>query len=90
MPLLRYKHNFAHIQLDTNIGGDSVSVRMKDGETRFLKWRGFLDVELANANNYTPVKLVVDEFSNSDAFAPDASLEISECILGCHVPGVGV
>ncbi len=86
---IRIRTNY---RLDTYCHGDktNIGVRLKNGQIRFYKWRGFT-LEMAQ-----PVKLVVDSFTLEEAWNPRSSgskmpqwseLEKGEFLLGSYRSG---
>lgn len=84
MLALRYRQNAVFRALYHDPKGQ-VPVLRKDGSSRYVSWRGFMDLEEARENpKFKPVKVLAVEYSVSPGFGDRwRKLGERECIQGC-------
>lgn len=86
MPLLKVRTNYRYDILGIPAPGDTIGVRLKNGEYRYYSWRGFLDVhEARQLNDAIPVKLDAVAYSINDLELGGSWISISntQAIQGC-------
>ena len=88
MPILRCRHNYGCYIL--GLSNEPAGVVMRNGETRYIRWLGFMDLEeakrLKDLGQARPVKLRVEAYSmNELIFGPWTYLKEGEFIQGALV-----
>lgn len=86
MPALCRRQNAANVELYPHTRGATVGVKLVSGEVRYVRWIGFIDIEVAKAiKNAKPVKLEVARYSNNaGGWASDwVNLKPGQYVQGC-------
>ena len=81
--LLRFRINYRNILLSEAGESESVPVKLKTGEYRYVRWRGFIGVEAAKQSQGTPVKLQMTAYAVNDLAFDWVELQPGEHIQGC-------
>ncbi len=88
MTALRARFNYAFREY-RHTRGDSIGVFLKNGETIYKRWLGFIDVEEARRMNRmgiaVPVRLSVEQYSNEALNFRWEDLRTGQFIQGCLV-----
>lgn len=86
MPALCRRFNARNIELYPHTRGEDVGVKLTSGEVRYVRWLGFLDVDVARAiKGAKAVKLDVQRYSNNaGGWAGDwVDLQPGQFVQGC-------
>ena len=85
MPALSRRFNARNVELYPHTRGEDVGVKLSSGEVKYVRWIGFIDIEIAKAiKSATPVKLKVSRYSNAAGWGSGwVDLKPGEYVQGC-------
>lgn len=91
MPAIRYRQNQGFVVLQEK-PGDNVPILCRDGERRYARWLGFIDVNVAKQlPEATPVKLDIEAYALETFPVPRWEyLKDGEAMQGCLLLNNGV
>ena len=83
MPALCRRLSFRNIEIFDDTAGQTVAVRLRNGEFKQVTWLGFIDrIEARRLRDAVPVKLDAVRFSNA-AGVDWVDLRPNEFVQGC-------